>query len=159
MGETFLVSYARTAFGKFGGALRDIPGVELAATAIGGALLRAGLDPAEVDEVFGGCCAQAEAGVVAPVIARRALLKAGLPATVPSLTLDRACCSSIAALQTADRAIRAGDVRTAVVFGVENLSRVPLVVSPRVRWGTRVGSVSLEDALYRLEYAEAAPVS
>ena len=59
MDETFLVSYARTAFGKFGGALRDVPGVELAATAIGGALLRARLDPAEVDEVFGGCCAQA----------------------------------------------------------------------------------------------------
>ena len=55
MGETFLVSYARTAFGKFGGALRDVPGVELAATAIAGALLRARLDPAEVDEVFGGC--------------------------------------------------------------------------------------------------------
>jgi len=159
MGETFLVSYARTAFGKFGGALRDVPGVELAATAIGGALARAGLDPAEVDEVFGGCCAQAEAGVIAPVIARRALLKAGLPATVPSLTLDRACCSSIAALQMADRAIRAGDIRVAVVFGVENLSRVPLVVSPRVRWGTRVGPVTLEDALYRMEYAEFAPVS
>ena len=80
------------------------------------------LDPREVDEVFGRCCAPAEAGVVAPVIARRALMKAGLPATVPSLTLDRACCSSIAALQMADRAIRVGDVRAAVVFGVENLS-------------------------------------
>ena len=159
MAETLLVSYARTAFGKFGGALRDVPGVELAATAIAGALLRARLDPAEVDEVFGGCCAPAETGVVAPVIARRALLKAGLPATVPSLTLDRACCSSIAALQMADRAIRVGDVRVAVVFGVENLSRVPLVVSPRVRWGTRVGPVTLEDALYRMEYPEFAPVS
>lgn len=159
MGETWLVSYARTAFGKFGGALRDVPGVDLAAVAIGGALRRAGLDPADVDEVFGGCCAQAEAGVIAPVIARRALLKAGLNATVPSLTLDRACCSSIAALQMADRAIRAGDVRAAVVFGVENLSRVPLVVSPRVRWGTRVGPVTLEDALHRMEYAEFAPVS
>jgi len=159
MGETFLVAYARTAFGKFGGALRDVSGIELAAAAIGGALARAGLDPAEVDEVFGGCCAPAEAGVVAPVIARRALLKAGLPATVPSLTLDRACCSSIAALQMADRAIRAGDIGVAVVFGVENLSRVPLVVSPRVRWGTRVGSVTLEDALYRMEYPEFAPVS
>src|SRR5450756_1838271 len=145
MGETFLVSYARTAFGKFGGALRDVPGVELAATAIGGALLRARLDPTEVDEVFGGCCAQAEAGVIAPVIAPRALLTAGLPATVPPLTPDRA--------------IRAGDIRVAVVFGVENLSRVPLVVSPRVRWGTRVGPVTLEDALYRMEYPEFAPVS
>ncbi|MGA7992474.1 MAG: thiolase family protein, partial [Thermoanaerobaculia bacterium] len=159
MDETVLVSYARTAFGKFGGALRDVPGIDLAATAIGGALARAGLDPGQVEEVFGGCCAHAEAGVIAPVIARRALLKAGLPPTVPSLTLDRACCSSIAALQQADRAIRAGDIRVAVVFGVENLSRVPLVASPRVRWGTRVGPVTLEDALYRMEYAEAAPVS
>ena len=159
MAETVLVAYARTAFGKFGGALRDVPGLDLAAAAIVGALDRSGLAPAEVDEVFGGCCAPAEAGVIAPVVARRALLKAGLPATVPSLTLDRACCSSIAALQMADRAIRAGDVRTAVVFGVENLSRVPLVVSPRVRWGTRVGPVTLEDALHRMEYAEAAPVS
>ena len=159
MSETVLVGYARTAFGKFGGALRDVPGLDLAAAAIAGALRRAAVDPAEVDEVFGGCCAPAEAGVIAPVIARRALLKAGLPATVPSLTLDRACCSSIAALQLADRAIRAGDVRTAVVFGVENLSRVPLVISPRVRWGTRVGSVTLEDALYRMEYPEFAPVS
>jgi acetyl-CoA C-acetyltransferase len=159
MDETVLASYARTAFGKFGGALRDVSGIDLAATAIAGALARAGLDPAEVEEVFGGCCAPAEAGVVAPVVARRALLKAGLPAAIPSLTLDRACCSSIAALQMADRAIRAGDVHTAVVFGVENLSRVPLVVSSRVRWGTRVGPVTLEDALYRMEYAEAAPVS
>lgn len=159
MGETVLLSYARTAFGKFGGALRDVPGIDLAAAAIAGALARAGLDPSGVDEVFGGCCAPAEAGLVAPVVARRALLKAGLPATVPSLTLDRACCSSIAALQMADRAIRAGDVRTAVVFGVENLSRVPLVVPSRVRWGTRVGPVTLEDALHRMEYPEAAPVS
>lgn len=159
MNETVLVSYARTAFGKFGGALRDVSGIDLAAAAIAGAVARAGVDPAEVEEVFGGCCAHAEAGVIAPVVARQALLKAGLPATVPSLTLDRACCSSIAALQLADRAIRAGDVRIAVVFGVENLSRVPLVVSPRVRWGTRVGPVTLEDALYRMEYPAFAPVS
>lgn len=159
MAETVLVAYTRTAFGKFGGALRDVPGIDLAATAVTGSLARAGLDPAEVEEVFGGCCAHAEAGVIAPVVARRALLKAGLPASVPSLTLDRACCSSIAALQMADRAIRAGDIRVAVVFGVENLSRVPLVVSPRVRWGSRVGPVTLEDALYRMEYPEFAPVS
>ena len=76
MGETVLLSYARTAFGKFGGALRDVSGVDLAAAAVAGALARSGLDPAEVDEVFGGCCAQAEAGVIAPVIARRALMKA-----------------------------------------------------------------------------------
>ncbi|HEX7615904.1 MAG TPA: thiolase family protein [Thermoanaerobaculia bacterium] len=159
MSETVLVSYARTAFGKFGGALRDVPGIDLAATAISGAIARGGIDPAEVDEVFGGCCAPAEAGVIAPVVARRALLKAGLPASVPSLTLDRACCSSLAALQLADRAIRAGDVRVAVVFGVENLSRVPLVASPRIRWGTRVGPVTLEDALYRMEYPGFTPVS
>jgi acetyl-CoA C-acetyltransferase len=159
MSKTVLVSYARTAFGKFGGALRDVPGIDLAATAISGAIARGAIDPAEVDEVFGGCCAPAEAGVIAPVVARRALLKAGLPASVPSLTLDRACCSSLAALQLADRAIRAGDVRVAVVFGVENLSRVPLVASPRIRWGTRVGPVTLEDALYRMEYPGFTPVS
>ncbi|MGZ5429426.1 MAG: thiolase family protein, partial [Thermoanaerobaculia bacterium] len=54
MGEAVLVSYARTAFGKFGGALRDVTGIELAAAAIAGALQRANLDPSEVEEVFGG---------------------------------------------------------------------------------------------------------
>ena len=119
MAETVLLAYARTAFGKFGGALRDVPGVDLAAVAIRAALERAGVDPGDVDEVFGGCCAPAEAGVVAPVVARRALLKAGLPPSVPSLTLDR--------LLLVDRGPPDGrprdprDVRVAVVFGVENL--------------------------------------
>jgi len=89
--EVVIVSAVRTPYGKFGGALKDVPGVQLAAHVIQEALKRANLSPDQVDEVYMGTCVPAETGVIAPVVARQALLLAGMPEETVSMTLDRAC--------------------------------------------------------------------
>jgi acetyl-CoA C-acetyltransferase len=143
----------RTPFGKFGGLLKDVPGIELAVTVIREVLLRTGRDDISVDEVILGNCAQCEVKPLAPVVARQALLKAGLPDDVVSMTLDRACCSSMAALQIGQRDILTGNADVVLVAGMENMSRVPLVARD-VRWGTRLGNVVLEDDLFGMAPAD-----
>jgi acetyl-CoA C-acetyltransferase len=147
----------RTPFGKFGGALKDVPGVQLASHVIREALERAQCAPEKVDEVYMGTCVPAETGVLAPVVARQALLAAGLPESTVSMTLDRACCSSLTAVQMAWRSITLGDADVAIAVGAENLSRVPHVM-PQLRWGARMGHVTLDEPL-QMKYPDHAPVS
>lgn len=155
--EVVLVSAVRTPFGKFGGALREVPGVHLAAHVMQAALARAGVAPDAVDEVYLGTCVPAETGVIAPVVARQALHLAGLPDTTVSLTLDRACCSSMTAVQLAERAIRLGEAQIVLVAGAENLSRTPHVL-PALRWGARMGHVTIDEPLM-MTYPGLAPVA
>jgi acetyl-CoA C-acetyltransferase len=133
---------ARTPFGRFGGALRDVDVRDLAAAAIGQTLQRGNLDPNEVDEVA--------IGVNFPgsrrSIGRQAALRAGVPATVNAFTVDRACCSSLTAVRLAARALRCGDAHTVVAGGAENLSAVPYYVES-LRFGQRLGPVVLDDQL------------
>jgi len=157
--DAVIVSAVRTPFGKFGGMLKDIPGLDLAVTVIKEVVRRTGRENISVDEVILGNCAQCEVKPLAPVVARQALLKAGLPAEVVSLTLDRACCSSMAALQAGQRDILTGNAEVVLVAGMENMSRVPYLVRD-VRWGTRLGNVMLEDDLSGMAPAEGyAPVA
>lgn len=151
--DAVIVSAVRTPFGKFGGVLKDVPSLDLAVTVIKEVLRRTGRDDISVDEVILGNCAQCEVKPLAPVVARQALLKAGLPADVVSLTLDRACCSSMAALQAGHRDIQTGNAEVVLVAGMENMSRVPYLVRD-VRWGTRLGNVVLEDDLSGMAPAE-----
>lgn len=155
--EVVIVSAVRTPYGKFGGALKDTPGVELAAHVIREVLKRANLAPDQVDEVYLGTCVPAETGVIAPVVARQALLLAGLPEETVSLTLDRACCSSMTAIQMALRSIQLGEAEVALAVGAENLSRTPYVM-PNLRWGLRMGHTVVEDAL-QMKYPGHQPVS
>ena len=137
-----IASGARTPFGSFGGSLRRVSLPELASVAIRAAIARAHVDPSEVQEV--------DLGINLPggdrSIARQALLRSGIADTVNANSLDRACCSSMAALTMARRGIQAGDIDVAVAGGTENMSNVPYFVHD-LRWGRRLGDITLKDQL------------
>lgn len=138
-----IASVARTPIGRFGGAFRDLPAVELGGVAIRGALDRSGLDPGLVDEVLFGHVVQAGAG---QITSRQAAVKAGIPMTVPSTTINKVCLSGMSAIGLADRAIRLGDANFVVAGGMESMSRAPYLV-PGARWGMKYGDGELVDAL------------
>jgi len=143
MKEVVIVGAARIPFGKFGGLLRDYSAVDLATHAVKGVLQRTPVQPEVVDELFLGVAVLAG---TASVAARQVLFTAGLPQTTPSLTVDRACCSSMTCAGLAMRNIMAGEINTAIAGGMEAMSQAPLVARG-VRWGTRLGGVMLEEPL------------
>lgn len=142
MRDVVISSGVRTPFGSFGGMLKDFWLPELGGIVIREALRRAGVAPEEVDEV--------DMGINLPgsdrSIARQSLLKAGIPETANANSVDRACCSSMAAITMARRGIQAGDVNIAVAGGTENMSKVPYFVHD-MRWGHRLGDIQLKDQL------------
>jgi acetyl-CoA C-acetyltransferase len=142
-GGTYLVSAARTPIGKFGGALADVPAVELGGVAIGAAVERSGLPPdATVDEVLMGQVLQAGAGQ-AP--ARQAALRGGLPATTSATTINRVCGSALKAIMLGAAEIKAGDAEVVVAGGMESMNGAPYLL-PRARFGYRLGDGALVDA-------------
>lgn len=157
--EVVVCAAIRTAIGKFGGALRETPTVDMAAAVIRGLLDRTGLAPDQVDEVDLGVTVQAECeDLAAPVIARQALLKAGLPPETVSLTVERACCSGLTAIQTGWRSLKLGEARAVIAGGADCLSRAPMVVRP-LRWGSRLGHIKIRDPLFELGYQDFAPLA
>ncbi|GAB4306802.1 MAG: acetyl-CoA C-acetyltransferase [Myxococcota bacterium] len=158
MQRVFLVDGRRTPFGKFGGSLRDIRTLDLGAHIVRELVKITGVKPEWIDELFLGTCVPAEVGMVAPVVARQVALKAGLLETMPSLTIDRACCSSLTAVQLAWRTIRCGEAELVMTVGTENLSRVPMAI-PQLRWGSRLGHVVIQDSIFELGYEGANPVA
>ena len=157
--DVVVVSAVRTPFGKFGGTLKDIPSIDLAAMVIREALQRVNVKGEEVEETYYGSAVPGEVGLETDVPARQATLKAGMPADHVSITLDRACCSSLSAVRLGYRGIRGGEVEAALGVGAENMSRTPLIVPPDVRWGRRLGNIELWDGLYGLGYKGFNPVS
>ena len=157
--DVVVVSAVRTAFGKFGGTLKDVPSIDLGAMVIREVLQRVKVRGEEVEETYYGVAVPGEVGLETDVPARQATLKAGLPGDSVSITLDRACCSSMAAVRLGYRAIKAGEIEIALGVGAENMSRTPLVVPPYVRWGSRLGSIELWDGLFGLGYKGFNPVS
>ncbi len=154
-----VVSAVRTPFGRFGGTLKDVPSIELGAMVIREVLKRADVKGEEVEETYYGSAVPGEVGLETDVPARQATLKAGMPAASVSLTIDRACCSSLAAVRLGFRGIRAGEIEVALGVGAENMSRTPLIVPPSIRWGSRLGNIELWDGLYGLGYKGFNPVS
>jgi acetyl-CoA C-acetyltransferase len=154
-----VVSALRTPFGRFNGALKNTPALDLAAALFSRCLQRVNVEPVQIDEIYLGCCVHAETGSMAPVVARQALLKAGFPPTTVSMTLDRACCSSLSAVQLGGRSIRLGEAQWVLAGGTENMSRTPLLLDPKVRWGTKIGHLQLRDELYGMAYRDFNPVS
>ena len=144
MREVVIVSAARTPFGKFGGLLKDFTAVDLGTKAVLASLKRINLDPAAVDELYLGVAVLAG---TASVAARQILFTSGLPPHTPSLTVDRACCSSMTCLGLGLRNIRSGEIHTAVAGGMEAMSQTPLIARG-VRWGVRLGGVMLEEPLF-----------
>jgi acetyl-CoA C-acetyltransferase len=142
MGEVVVAGAARTAFGGFGGTLRDFTLPDLGGRVVAEALLRAGIPPDDVDEVA--------LGVNLPgsdrSIARQAALRADIPDTIPAYTVDRACCSSMTAVNMVSRSLRLGEAAVVVGGGTENMSLVPYFVH-EARWGKRLGDIVLKDQL------------
>jgi len=125
--DVFICDAVRTPIGRFGGALAGVRADDLAAIPLRALLERnPGLDPAAVDEVFMGSANQA--GEDNRNVARMAALLAGLPETVPGVTLNRLCASGMDAVGTAFRAIACGELELAIAGGVESMSRAPYVM-------------------------------
>ncbi len=139
-----ILSAVRTPVGSFGGALASVPAPELGATAIRGALERAGVSAEQVDEVILGCVVQAGIGQ-AP--ARQAALAAGLPESVPCMTVNKVCGSGMKTVMLADQAIRCGDAQVVVAGGMENMSKAPFLLE-KARYGYGYGNGTLVDALF-----------
>jgi 3-oxoadipyl-CoA thiolase len=122
-----ILSAVRTPIGRYGGALSGIRPDDLAAVAIAAAVERAGIDGSAVDDVYLGCANQA--GEDNRNVARMSALLAGLPDSVPGVTLNRLCASGLSAVVSACHAVIAGDAELVVAGGVESMSRAPLVMA------------------------------
>ena len=141
MSGVVILGYARTPFGRFFGALRDLPAHQLGALAVDELLRRTGAAPAKVAALYAGV-GMASGGVFTP--AREIVLASGLPDTTPSLAVDRACCSGMTALGLAFRDLLAGQTGLVIAGGCESLSRTPLWAARARR--TRPGDPAAVDA-------------
>ncbi|AUH32106.1 3-oxoadipyl-CoA thiolase [Paracoccus tegillarcae] len=127
MTDAYICDYIRTPIGRYGGALANLRADDLAALPLAELIARnPGLDPAAIDEVWLGCANQA--GEDNRNVARMALLLAGLPETVPGVTVNRLCGSGLEAVIAAARAIQSGDMDLAIAGGVESMTRAPFVM-------------------------------
>jgi len=139
-----ILSAARTPVGSFGGSLAKVPAPQLGATAIKGAIERAGIDAGDVSEVLMGCVVAAGVGQ-AP--ARQAAIHAGVPDSVPCMTVNKVCGSGMKTVLLADQSIRAGDNEVVVAGGMENMSMAPYLLG-KGRYGYGYGNSELIDALF-----------
>jgi acetyl-CoA acyltransferase len=127
MRDVFICDYVRTPIGRYGGALARVRTDDLAALPLAAMIARnPGLDPAAIGEVWLGCANQA--GEDNRNVARMAVLLAGLPETVPAVTVNRLCASGMEAVTQAYRAVAMGDIEVALAGGVESMSRAPMVM-------------------------------
>jgi acetyl-CoA C-acetyltransferase len=143
MSNTVIVAAARTAIGKFGGSLAKVPASELGAIVIKEVLARAGVKPDQVDEVIMG---QVLTAGVGQNPARQAVIKAGLPVTVPAMTINKVCGSGLKAVMLAAQAIANGDAEIVVAGGQENMSASPHVMQGS-RDGFRMGDAKIIDSM------------
>jgi acetyl-CoA acyltransferase len=142
MHEVAIVSAVRTAIGRFRGGLSTIRADDLAGKVIAEAVRRSGIHSEAVDEVVFGCANQA--GEDNRNVARMGLLLAGLPQSVPGITVNRLCASGLSAINHAARAIQVGDSEVMVAGGVESMSRAPWVM-PKASAAFPVGNVTVFD--------------
>ncbi|HEY9870054.1 MAG TPA: acetyl-CoA C-acetyltransferase [Candidatus Obscuribacterales bacterium] len=145
MRETVIVDGLRTPFGKLGGALSSVSAVDLAAPLIRALVERNKLPGEAVDEVLFGQVVQAGCGQIP---SRQALIKAGLPTTCESTTVNKVCASGMRAVTLGELRIRGGDGEIVVAGGMESMSQAPyLVEANAARFGKRMGHVQFRDAM------------
>ena len=141
--EAVILSAVRTPIGKFQGALSSVPATKLGSIAVKAAVERAGVDPAEIEEVLMGNVVQAGEGQ-AP--ARQAGIGGGIPPTVGATTVNKVCGSGLKAAMLASQAVRAGDADLFVAGGFESMSRAPYLIAGRMG-ELKYGNQQLTDAL------------
>jgi len=141
--SSLVLAGARTPIGKLGGALAGYKAHELGGRAIAAALQRAGLRPESVDRVFMGQVLQAGAGQNP---ARQAAVAAGIPFTVPAVTINKVCLSSLYAVHLADLAVRSGEAQVVVAGGMESMTNAPYLLA-KARQGYGYGRADLLDSI------------
>src|ERR1700754_4592729 len=136
-----IVGGARTPMGRLLGNLKDFPATKLGGVAIKAALERAGVDPDRVDYVIMGQVLQAGTGQMP---ARQAAVEAGIPMSIPSLTINKVCLSGLDAIALADQLIRAGEAEIVVAGGMESMTNAPHLLLGQ-RGGYKYGDVTVKD--------------
>jgi acetyl-CoA C-acetyltransferase len=144
MPRSVIIAGSRTPIGKFSGSLSPLSAQELGGIAIKGALERAGVAPEQVDLVLMGQVIQAGQG---QVTARQAAAKAGIPLSVNSTTINKACLSSLQAILMADLMIRGGEADVVVAGGMESMTNTPYLLL-NARSGYRIGDQTVDDSLF-----------
>jgi acetyl-CoA C-acetyltransferase len=138
-----ICSIARTAIGKFSGAFSPLTAMDLGAAAMTGALERSGLRGEDLDEVIFGHVIQAGQG---QITARQAARLAGIPMTVPAVTINKVCLSGMTAIAEAARRIRLGEARFILAGGMESMTNAPYLLRG-ARSGLRIGDTTLVDSM------------
>lgn len=141
--NVFIAGLCRTAVGSFGGSFKDIKAVELGNVVIAEALRRAGISPADVDEVFMGNVLQAGLGQNP---ARQAAIAAGIPDVVPAVTINKVCGSGLYSVALAYRSILSGENECAIAGGMESMSSAPYIAEG-MRWGFKMGNTVMKDVM------------
>src|SRR5689334_15606630 len=136
-----IVSGARTPMGKLLGSLKDLPATALGAVAIRAALERAGISGEQVEYVITGQVLQAGAGHLP---ARQAAAGAGIPMSVPAITVNKVCLSGLSAIAMADQLIRAGEFEIVVAGGMESMTNAPGLLMGQ-RGGFKYGDIVMKD--------------
>jgi len=163
MKDIVIVSACRTAIGAFGGTLKNLNGAKIASVTMKEAIKRAGIDPALIDDVRYGTCIEHHDTLNTT---RVAALMAGIPDTVPAVTVNRVCISGMEATLSGAAMIQAGMADIILSGGVEHMSGVPYTV-PNARWGCRLQDQQFVDAMihalhcgsYVLPFDESAPLN
>lgn len=156
--DIVIVSAVRTPFSKFESPMNDLPSHVLANMVMKEVIERVGVKPDEVDEINYGSAVLAELAMEQDIPDRQAALLAGFPPSTISMTIDRACCSSLTALRLGFRSIKAGYSKICIATGADNMPRAPHLASG-VRKGVRLGNLVLRDFLLALGYPGYNPVA
>lgn len=144
MEQAVIIDGARTAFGTFGGTLKDIGATDMGVEVAKAAIAKSGINPADIGEsIFGNVV---PSGKDAIYLARHIGLKAGLPIEVPALTVNRLCGSGMEAIVLAAKKIYLNEAQAVLAGGTESMSQAPYVAR-NARWGLKYGSSELEDSL------------
>lgn len=143
MRRSVIVSSVRTPVGKYGGAFKSLPAVDLGASVLENSVHRAEIEKEEVEGIMLGMVLQGGAGQIP---SRQAARKAGFPWEVQSETINKVCASGLRAVTLADQIIRSGDAHVLIAGGMENMSQAPHVL-PQARWGVSMGDASLQDLM------------
>ncbi|CAH2214238.1 acetyl-CoA C-acetyltransferase [Tepidibacter aestuarii] len=145
MREAVVVSAVRTPIGNYGGSLKDVEAKQLGSLVIKEALKRANVSSNYVDEVIFGCVLQ---GGLGQNIARQCSLGAGMPDSIPAMSINKVCGSGLRSVSLAAQTILSGDNDIVVVGGVENMSKSPYLLE-NARWGYRMGDGNLKDVMIK----------
>lgn len=143
MTKSVILSAVRTPFGKFGGAFKTIPAVDLGAEVMKAAVKKSGVSKEDIDYVVMGQVLQAGAGQIP---SRQASIKAGLDWSICSETINKVCASSLRAVTLADQMVRSGDKDIVLAGGMESMSNAPFA-SKDMRWGNRMFNTQMIDLM------------